>query len=293
MSMRTLKSALLGGALALASPASPAPAQEKPQYGGTLEIGTVYVTLSALSFDPADWNWKHNHDTGQFYEQLFAADLSQEQAGTAASIPSVPTPGCRPTRSAASWPRAGSGSENPLRVEIKLRKGVMFPEKPGVMKKRELTAEDIVFSLQPPRARARRRSRATSTTSRRSRRPTSTPSSSPSSTSTPSGITASAGATTRRSTPKEVADAGATNWKNVNGTGPFMLTDFVSGQFQHLHEEPGSTGTRRRSAAASTSCRSSTRSSIAPSRTRRPSSPRCAPASSTSWRRSAGRTSTR
>ena len=35
--------------------------------------------------------------------------------------------------------------------------------------------------------------------------------------------------------PKEVADAGATNWKNVNGTGPFMLTDFVAGQLQHLH----------------------------------------------------------
>ena len=26
-----------------------------------------------------------------------------------------------------------------------------------------------------------------------------------------------------------MADAGATNWKNGNGTGPFMLTDFVQG----------------------------------------------------------------
>ena len=82
----------------------------KPQYGGTLEIGTVYVTLSALSWDPADWNWKHNHDTGQFYEQLFAADLSQVASRTAASIRSMPTPGCRPTPSAANWPKAGSGS---------------------------------------------------------------------------------------------------------------------------------------------------------------------------------------
>ena len=79
--------------------------------GGTLEIGTVYVTLSALSWDPADWNWKHNHDTGQVYEQLFAADLSKSQAATAASIRSMPTPGCRPTPSAASWPRAGAGSK--------------------------------------------------------------------------------------------------------------------------------------------------------------------------------------
>ncbi len=31
----------------------------KPQYGGKLEIGSVYVTISALSWDPADFNWKN------------------------------------------------------------------------------------------------------------------------------------------------------------------------------------------------------------------------------------------
>ncbi len=35
-----------------------------PQYGGSLNIGTVVVTLAALSWDPADWSWKINHDTG-------------------------------------------------------------------------------------------------------------------------------------------------------------------------------------------------------------------------------------
>ena len=43
---------------------------------------------------------------------------------------------------AESW----EWKENPLRVEIKLRKGIMFPEKPGVMKARELIADDVVFS---------------------------------------------------------------------------------------------------------------------------------------------------
>ena len=64
--MKTWKAALLGAAFGLgtlgtgtsAALAQQAPA--KPQYGGSLEIGTVYVTLSALSFDPADWNWKLN-----------------------------------------------------------------------------------------------------------------------------------------------------------------------------------------------------------------------------------------
>ena len=56
-----------------------AQSEQPPKYGGTLEIGTVYVTLSALSWDSADWNWKLNHDTGAVYEQLFAADLTKSQ----------------------------------------------------------------------------------------------------------------------------------------------------------------------------------------------------------------------
>ena len=53
---------------------------ETPKYGGSLEISTVYATISALSFDSYDWPWKHNHDTGGVYEQLFAADLSKAKS---------------------------------------------------------------------------------------------------------------------------------------------------------------------------------------------------------------------
>ena len=49
--MRTLKGALLAGAMMLGAGAASAENGEKPQYGGTLEIGTVYVTLSALSWE--------------------------------------------------------------------------------------------------------------------------------------------------------------------------------------------------------------------------------------------------
>ena len=119
--------------------------KRKPQYGGTLEIGTVYVTLSALSFDPADWNWKLNHDTGNYLEQLFAADLSKSKTNGGkhpfyadAYLPSDAIRG----ELAESW----EWKKDPLRVEVRLRKGIMFPEKPGVMQSRELTAEDVVFS---------------------------------------------------------------------------------------------------------------------------------------------------
>ena len=136
---------MLAGVFGLAVLAGPTAAQEKPQYGGTLEIGTVYVTLSALSWDLADWNWKQNHDTGLFYETLFAADLSKSKRKGGkhpfyadAWLPSDAIRG----ELAESW----EWKDNPLRVEIKLRKGIMFPEKPGVMAARELTADDVVFS---------------------------------------------------------------------------------------------------------------------------------------------------
>ena len=81
--MRKFRTALLAAAsiaatLACASPGS-AQSEQPPKPGGTLEVGTVYVTLSALSWDNADWNWKHNHDTGAVYEQLFAADLTKSK----------------------------------------------------------------------------------------------------------------------------------------------------------------------------------------------------------------------
>ena len=61
---------LLAGAAATALLSGTAAAQ-KPQYGGTLEIGTVSATISALSWDPADYAWKTNHDN-LHYETLFA-----------------------------------------------------------------------------------------------------------------------------------------------------------------------------------------------------------------------------
>ena len=96
---------------------------------------------------------------------------------------------------AESW----EWKDNPLRVEIKLRKGVMFPEKPGVMAARELTADDVVFSFNRLDKSPKKIADLLRPRRRRSRRPTSTPSSSTSRSSTPSGTTASAGATTRAS----------------------------------------------------------------------------------------------
>ena len=67
---------LSGSALSDSSKIAEA-SSEKPQYGGELNVGTFVVTLSALSWDPADWTWKSNHDTGMIREQLFVGDLAK------------------------------------------------------------------------------------------------------------------------------------------------------------------------------------------------------------------------
>ena len=83
MQTKTLRGLAGAGVFGLLLAAGPAWAQAKmetPKYGGSLEVSTVYATLSALSFDSYDWPWKHNHDTGAVYEQLFATDLSKARS---------------------------------------------------------------------------------------------------------------------------------------------------------------------------------------------------------------------
>ena len=229
----TLSAMLAAAAFALPGAAV---AQEKPQYGGTLNIGMVYVTLSPLSWDPVAWPWKFGQDTGLMYEQLFAADLSKSQrnGGPHTFRPDawLPSDGIR-GELAESW----QWKENPLRVEIKLRRGVMFPEKPGVMKSRELVAQDVVDSYE-----------------RLDKSPRKIP--------TYFDHVEKVEAADKHTVvfkfkaynaewdyrfgwgyysgivPKEVIDAGAKDWKNANGTGPFMLTDNIQGNAVTYSKNP-------------------------------------------------------
>lgn len=235
--IRTLRQWALAGATAMALATGPALAENTaPKYGGTLEVGTVYITLSALSWDPHDWNWKLNHDTGLFYEQLFAADLSKAKrnGGKYSFVPDawLSSEALR-GELAESW----EWKENPPRVEIKLRKGIMFPEKPGVMKAREFVADDVVFSFNRLNNSPRRIKDYFAHVEK-------------------------VEATDKHTVvftfkdyfaewdyrfgwgyfsvimPKEVVDAGATNWKNTVGTGPFQLSDFVQGNSNTYSRNP-------------------------------------------------------
>ena len=84
-------------------------------------------------------------DMGMYFEQLFVADLDK----------SIRKGGPYPFTMQAYFPADALRGElvetfeweDPLTVVMHLRHGVMFPDKPGIMKRRELTADDVVFSF--------------------------------------------------------------------------------------------------------------------------------------------------
>jgi len=119
-------------------------AEDNVQYGGDLNVGTVNVTLSALSWDPRDWVWKANHDAGAVREQLFVADLSKSKrnGGKYSFVQEayLPTDSIK-GELAESW-----YWEDNLTLVVNLRHDVFFPDHPGLMKSRLLTADDVVFS---------------------------------------------------------------------------------------------------------------------------------------------------
>ena len=225
------RSAVVCGALICSVFLSPvAHAQQvtaKPQYGGHLAVGTIHLTISALTWDTADWNWKLNHDQGPYAEMLFAADLSKsKRLGGKFEFYAdawLPNDGMR-GELAESW----KWLDNPTRVEVKLRKGVMFPEKLGVMASRELVADDVVWSheklVKSPKALRGYFDHIVKVEAIDKHTVLYTLKGYNAEFEFRSGYGHYA-----LIQPKEVATAGASNWKNHVGSGPFMLTDHVSG----------------------------------------------------------------
>ena len=55
---------------------------KEPQYGGTLRFMDMAPHLNPLSWDNADWVWKHGADTGFYMEHLIMGDLQKGPRGT-------------------------------------------------------------------------------------------------------------------------------------------------------------------------------------------------------------------
>ncbi len=122
-------------------------AQEKVQYGGKLTYTGYFPGGLPLSWDNADWNWRHGLDTGFYIEHLMMGDLQKGPRGSnkcsfkngGDQIP----PDCLRGELLEKW----EIKKNPLSIILHLRQGVMWQERPGIMKAREFVADDVVYSM--------------------------------------------------------------------------------------------------------------------------------------------------
>lgn len=119
-------------------------AVEGPQYGGRLTVADIFSGVPPESWDPHDKVWNTSAHTGLYLETLMQGDLQLGPRGSNVTDfydqEYIPVEYLGPNL-AVSW------EITPHKYTFHLRKGVMYPEKPGVMAEREFTADDVVFAF--------------------------------------------------------------------------------------------------------------------------------------------------
>jgi peptide/nickel transport system substrate-binding protein len=224
--------------LPLAITITNAGAAEKVQYGGTLTYMDLHPNMNPMTWDIVDWNWKHAYDTGLYADHLLVGDLQKGLRGSK-----------KYAFQANGWipPEVVRGEllekwevkKNPMQIILKLRKGVMWQEKPGVMKARELVADDVVYSI---------------TRLKTSRKAIPLYLDFVGKMETPDKYTVVINMTEWctdwqyrigwgyydgiQAPEQEKAPGGAGKWQNVTGTGPYMLTEYKEGHSQIYTKNP-------------------------------------------------------
>ncbi len=151
MKNRFLKAGALGAfamslgitSMTLGLGSSPAWAEEI-QKDSVVRIITRYRTLNPLSWDFQRWVWKTSFD-GLHTTQLMAGNLDRGPVSGKDGANKFIAPGWQPPEDtkgeiAESW----EVKQDPLRIEFKIREGVMWMAKEGVMDAREVVAKDVV-----------------------------------------------------------------------------------------------------------------------------------------------------
>ena len=124
----------------------PVTAKEKPRYGGKLRIISGMRNFEPEQWDPIKMVWYTGATFGGgIYQTMVWGDLSKGPRGTKEC--GFTTPGAIPYPCVTGCLTESWKFEDPLNVVFKIRKGIFFPDKPGVMKSREMTAEDVAFAL--------------------------------------------------------------------------------------------------------------------------------------------------
>jgi peptide/nickel transport system substrate-binding protein len=219
--------------------------KEEPRYGGTLRILTVYAGIDPLSWDQADIAWMHNHSASPYAEMLLTGNLQKGDRGTGefrfTQQAWLPFEVCEGGPGLAeSWEILSD--QNIIRLHI--RKGVYWQEKPGIMTSRELTASDIVFSHNRIEASPKRIPLYYDWIDSWEAVDKYTVDIHYNEYCGNWGYRIGWGYYCMVSNPPELIENGdPADWKDVCGTGPFMLTDYVKGSSQTYTKNPNYWGT--------------------------------------------------
>src|SRR4029077_13329134 len=125
--------------------------------------------------------------------------------------------------------------ETPMRLVFHLRKGVMYPDKPGVMASREFTADDVIYAQHRMAVSPKQVGDLYDFIDKTTARDKYTVVYDLKEYVADWDLRLGYGFTVAIQ-PKEIVDAGASDWKNANGTGPFRRTNYVSGN-SHVYEK--------------------------------------------------------
>jgi len=213
-----------------------APVVKEPQHGGTL---ILLRALDPMTFDPADINWQHNDIACYYAETLLTGDLQKGPRGTneytfhsQAFIPDRVAKGLL----AESW------EVTPETLTFKVRQGIYWQDKPGVMSAREFTADDLVYhftrQLEAPKEYLLKPfvdhfsapDKYTFVVHMKEYNAN-------------WGYRIAWGYFITVASTPEFVEAGPADWKNVVGTGPWMLTDYVPASSLTYQRNPNYWGT--------------------------------------------------
>ena len=204
----------------------------EPEYGGTVTVSGNHFDFPPTTFNPSSNIWTQFIYVEPYLETLLTGDwLKKGPRGTNeygfSLSPVVPT-SVVTGELAESW-----SMPDALTQVFKLRQGIMWQDKPGVMKAREFTAEDVVFCYRHKVSVFVEGHGEFQTVMDNIK-----------------SITAPDRYTVKielndipnpdwqflwgyggwsRIYPKEMVDAGMDDWRNGVGTGPFMIEDYVKG----------------------------------------------------------------
>jgi len=221
------------------------PEAGEPIYGGTLSVQMMYHwSYTFPSFDFVEPAMCTYHWLGDTCEHMLDGDIFSEKARGGTNdftyrvqewIPNDQLTGCL----AETWEVA----ENPLRIIFHIRHGVMWQNKPPLNIDREFTAYDAEFCY--------KRLFADPATGAPGLRPMLSPEGPDCVTATdkytleitlkywdPERFMIPLSGWETNMYPPEVVDAGAEDWRNVVGTGPWMLMDYVKGSYFKFDRNP-------------------------------------------------------